>query len=143
MRTLRPSTMRSVAIQCGLSGIRVSLSAGTVGQFGACATLNRCPPGNRVGFHRSDGHPPLGAQPQRISTMETMETMENKKPRACRSFTPEFKSEIVELCHRGHRSIGQVARAFDLSENGLRTWCRSAVRREHRSRRAVAASPGR
>jgi hypothetical protein len=40
-----------------------------------------------------------------------METMERKKP-PCprRSFTPEFKAEIVELCRQGDRSIGQVPR---------------------------------
>jgi transposase len=34
-----------------------------------------------------------------------MESM-GKKPRRCRSFTPEFKAEIVELCQRGDRSTG-------------------------------------
>ena len=38
------------------------------------------------------------------------------------SFTPEFKAEIVELCQRGDRSIGQVARDFDLTETNVRTW---------------------
>jgi transposase-like protein len=51
-----------------------------------------------------------------------METMERKKPRPRRSFTPEFKAEIVELCRRGDRSIGQVARDFDLTETNVRTW---------------------
>jgi transposase len=51
-----------------------------------------------------------------------METMERKKPRARRSFTPEFKAEIVELCRRGDRSIGQVAKDFDLTESNVRTW---------------------
>jgi transposase len=45
--------------------------------------------------------------------MSIMETMEPRQPRARRSFTPEFKAEIVELCQRGDRSIGQVARDFD------------------------------
>ena len=49
-----------------------------------------------------------------------MESMERNKPRARRSFTPEFKSEIVELCQRGDRSIGQVARDFDLTETAVR-----------------------
>ena len=49
-----------------------------------------------------------------------METMERKKPRPRRSFTPEFKAEIVELCRRGDRSIGQVARDFDLTETAVR-----------------------
>ena len=30
-----------------------------------------------------------------------METTERRKPRARRSFTPEFKAEIMELCQRG------------------------------------------
>jgi transposase len=55
-----------------------------------------------------------------------METMERKKPRARRSFTPEFKAEIVELCRRGDRSIGQVARDFDLTETNVRTWVKQA-----------------
>ena len=39
-----------------------------------------------------------------------MESMGKKKPRPRRSFTPEFKAEIVELCRRGDRSVGQVAK---------------------------------
>ena len=57
-----------------------------------------------------------------------METMERKQPRARRSFTPEFKAEIVELCQRGDRSIGQVARDFDLTETAVREWVRQAAR---------------
>ena len=55
-----------------------------------------------------------------------METMERKKPRPRRSFTPEFKAEIVELCQRGDRSIGQVAKDFDLTETNVRTWVKQA-----------------
>jgi transposase len=58
--------------------------------------------------------------------MSKMETMERKKPRPRRSFTPEFKAEIVELCQRGERSIGQVARDFDLTETNVRTWVKQA-----------------
>jgi transposase-like protein len=46
-----------------------------------------------------------------------MENVERKKPRPRRSFTAEFKAEIVELCQRGDRSVGQVARDFDLTED--------------------------
>ena len=56
--------------------------------------------------------------------METME--ERKTPRPRRSFTAEFKAEIVELCQRGDRSIGQVARDFDLTETAVREWVRQA-----------------
>jgi transposase len=45
--------------------------------------------------------------------MFIMETLGKKKPRPRRSFTPEFKAEIVELCQRGDRSVGQVAKDFD------------------------------
>jgi transposase len=60
--------------------------------------------------------------------METMERDERKRPRARRSFTAEFKAEIVELCQRGDRSIGQVARDFDLTETAVREWVRQAKR---------------
>jgi transposase len=55
-----------------------------------------------------------------------METMERKKPRPRRSFTPEFEAEIVELCRRGDRSVGQVARDFDLTETNVRNWVKQA-----------------
>ncbi len=57
-----------------------------------------------------------------------METMERRRPRARRSFTPEFKAEIVELCQQGDRSIGQVARDLDLTETAVREWVRQAER---------------
>ncbi|MEU9834980.1 transposase [Streptosporangium sp. NPDC048047] len=52
--------------------------------------------------------------------------MGKKKPRPRRSFTREFKAEIVELCQRGDRSIGQVAKDFDLTETAVRDWIRQA-----------------
>ena len=55
-----------------------------------------------------------------------MESMGRKKPRPRRSFTPEFKAEIVELCQRGDRSIGQVAKDFDLTETAVREWVKQA-----------------
>ncbi|MGW1947583.1 transposase [Streptomyces sp. NPDC001940] len=47
--------------------------------------------------------------------------------RARRSFAPEFKAEIVELCRRGDRSIGQVAKDSDLVETQVRDWMRQAA----------------
>ncbi|BBA99048.1 putative transposase [Actinacidiphila reveromycinica] len=58
--------------------------------------------------------------------MSIMESMGKKPRRARRSFTPEFKAEIVELCRRGDRSIGQVATDFDLVETRVRDWVRQA-----------------
>lgn len=55
-----------------------------------------------------------------------METMERKKPRHRRSFTPEFKAEIVEHYKHGDRSISQLARDFDLGETAVRAWVHQA-----------------
>jgi transposase len=60
--------------------------------------------------------------------MFIMESMGKKKPRPRRSFTPEFKAEIVELCQRGDRSVGQVAKDFDLTETAVREWLKQAER---------------
>ena len=55
-----------------------------------------------------------------------METMAERKPRPRRSFTKEFKADIVEQCRKGDRSIGQVARDFDLTETSVRDWVKQA-----------------
>ena len=55
-----------------------------------------------------------------------MESMGNKPRRQRRAFTPEFKAEIVERCQVGDRSIGQVARDFDLVESAVRRWVEQA-----------------
>jgi transposase len=49
-----------------------------------------------------------------------------KQRRPRRAFTPEFKAEIVEVCRRGDRSVGQVAKDFDLTETAVRDWVRQA-----------------
>jgi transposase len=56
-----------------------------------------------------------------------MESM-GKKPRKRRSFTPEFKAEIVDLCQRGDRSVGQIAKDFDLTETAVREWVKQSER---------------
>ena len=43
-----------------------------------------------------------------------------------RAFTSEFKAEAVRLCKLGDRSIGQVAKDLDLTENALREWVKRA-----------------
>jgi len=52
--------------------------------------------------------------------------MERRKPRPRRSFTPESKADIVERCRTGDRTIGQVARDFDLTETAVRAWVHQA-----------------
>jgi transposase len=45
---------------------------------------------------------------------------------ARRSFTPEFKAEIIELCQRGGRTVRQVSQDFDLTETAVREWVKQA-----------------
>jgi len=58
--------------------------------------------------------------------MSKLETVAKKKPRPRRSFTPEFKAEIVERCRVGDRSIPQVAKDFSLVESAVRRWVEQA-----------------
>ena len=43
-----------------------------------------------------------------------------------RKFTAEYKAEVVALCQRGDRSIGQVSRDLDLTESTVRHWVKQA-----------------
>jgi transposase len=58
--------------------------------------------------------------------MSIMTSIQHERPRPRRSFTAEFNAGIVECCRRGDRSIGQVARDFDLTETAVREWVRQA-----------------
>jgi len=54
-----------------------------------------------------------------------MENMGNgKRPR--RSFSDEYKAEVVELCRTGGKSIAQVARDLGLGETAVRRWVAQA-----------------
>ena len=55
-----------------------------------------------------------------------MENVGKKRARPRRSFTPEFKAEIVELCQRGDRTVRQVSQDFDLTETAVRDWVKQA-----------------
>jgi transposase len=55
-----------------------------------------------------------------------METMERSKRRGRRSYTPEFKREIVDRCRTGDRSVREVARDFDLTASAVRRWVAQA-----------------
>jgi transposase len=57
--------------------------------------------------------------------MSIMETMANgRRPR--RSFSDEYKAEVVELCRTSGKSIARVARDLDLSETAMRRWIAQA-----------------
>ena len=44
-----------------------------------------------------------------------------------RSFTREFKAEIVALVRQGERSLPTICRAMDLSETAVRRWVEQAA----------------
>jgi transposase len=52
--------------------------------------------------------------------MSIMETMAKKKPRPRRSFTKEFKAEVVALCRQPGNSVSSVSRDLDLTETAVR-----------------------
>jgi transposase len=55
-----------------------------------------------------------------------METMAKRKPRPRRSFTPEFKAEVVELVRQPGNTAGSVARELNLTETAVRSWAKQA-----------------
>jgi transposase len=59
-----------------------------------------------------------------------METMERKEPRPRRSFTPEFKAEVVALVRQPGKTAGGVAREMGLTETAVRKWVQQADRDE-------------
>jgi len=54
-----------------------------------------------------------------------MEIMGNgRRPR--RSFSDEYKTEVVELCRTSGKSIAQIARDLGLGETAVRRWVAQA-----------------
>lgn len=43
-----------------------------------------------------------------------------------RSFTPEFKAEIVRVIRTSGKSIEQIAKEYDLTESAVRNWDKQA-----------------
>lgn len=54
-----------------------------------------------------------------------METME-KQRRPRRSFSDEFKAEVVELVRQPGNTVGSVSRDLELTETAVREWVRRA-----------------
>ena len=52
--------------------------------------------------------------------------VKKQQRRKRRVFLPEFRAEAVRLCKVGDRSITQVAKDLDLTENSLREWVKRA-----------------
>ena len=55
-----------------------------------------------------------------------MESMGKKRPRPRRSFTPEFKAEIVELCQRGDRTVAAGREGFRPDRDRGAEWVKQA-----------------
>ena len=55
-----------------------------------------------------------------------METMEEKRKRPRRSFSDEYKAEVVELCRTSDKSIPEVARDLGLGGTAVRRWVAQA-----------------
>lgn len=51
---------------------------------------------------------------------------EGKKRRQRRSFTDEFKAQVVQKVLSGNRTAGQVSRDLDLAETAVRRWVQQA-----------------
>ena len=52
---------------------------------------------------------------------------DNKKRRGQRrTFSPEFKADVVNLCLTGTESILAVCKRLDLAETSVRTWVQNA-----------------
>ncbi len=49
-----------------------------------------------------------------------------KQRRARRSFTPEFRADVVRLCESGNESIAEVSKRLDLTESAVRGWVAKA-----------------
>ena len=48
------------------------------------------------------------------------------KKRKRRSFTPEYKAEVVRLVAAGDRTGGEVSRDLELTETSVRAWVRQS-----------------
>ncbi len=55
-----------------------------------------------------------------------MESMEGKRKRPRRSFSDEYKAEVVELCRTSDKSITEVAGDLGLTVSAVRRWVAQA-----------------
>ena len=55
-----------------------------------------------------------------------METMEQKRKRPRRSFSDEYKAEVVELCRTSDKTIAEVSHDLGLTVSAVRRWVAQA-----------------
>jgi transposase len=58
--------------------------------------------------------------------MSKMETMEQKRKRPRRSFSDEYKAEVVELCRTSDKTIAEVSHDLGLTVSAVRRWVAQA-----------------
>jgi transposase len=58
--------------------------------------------------------------------MSKMETMEEKRKRPRRSFSDEYKAEVVDLCRTSGKTISEVAADLGLTVSAVRRWVAQA-----------------
>ena len=51
------------------------------------------------------------------------------KKRKRRTYTPEFKAEVINLIETSGKSIAQVARELELTDSAVRSWVEAARKR--------------
>ncbi len=64
--------------------------------------------------------------------------MGSKKKR--RTFTPEYKAEVVQMVAAGDMTAGQIARDLDLTETSVRGWVRQSDIDNGRGKGAAAGA---
>jgi transposase len=57
--------------------------------------------------------------------MSSMENTEQRRRRP-RSFTDEYKAEVVELCRTSGKTLVEIARDLDLTPSTVSRWCAQA-----------------
>ena len=55
-----------------------------------------------------------------------METMEQKRKRPRRSFSDEYKAEVVQLCRTSDKTITEIAQDLGLTVSAVRRWVAQA-----------------
>ena len=56
----------------------------------------------------------------------TKSSKKKQSRRARRTFTPEFKAEVVKLCQTEGETISGVSKRLDLTETAVRAWVQQA-----------------
>ena len=69
----------------------------------------------------------VGVSPRGGSPMGKQVEGNGARRRQRRSFTPEFKAEVIALVRRGERSLPAICRELDLSETAVRRWVGQAA----------------